>query len=213
MKLGQAAMEGLRAQVTGLLAPDEELVVVGAAALPGTAYLTEKKEAELSAFFSPAFLQEAKNLEERYGIYRERLTLKFGSTSGCEKESVPWKLAEKYNVSARLETGEGGILAALWKMAEASQVGLEVDLRRIPIRQETIEVCERLEVNPYKLYSAGCMLTGMKNGTAYVLACRRLGFPAQIIGETRSGNDRLLYSGENARYLERPQPDELLRFL
>ena len=35
-----------------------------------------------------------------------------------------------------------GFLSALWKMAEASEVGLEADFRKVPIRQETIEVCE-----------------------------------------------------------------------
>ena len=37
---------------------------------------------------------------------------------------------------------EGGIFAALWEMAAAKNVGLSVDLKNIPIRQHTIEVCE-----------------------------------------------------------------------
>ena len=35
---------------------------------------------------------------------------------------------------------------------------MDVDLRRIPIRQETIEVCERLDVDPYKLEAKGSVL-------------------------------------------------------
>lgn len=65
-------------------------------------------------------------------------------------------------------TEEGGILSGLWKMAEASGVGLDVDLRRIPIRQETIEVCERLDVDPYKLESEGTVLLGTGQGDALV---------------------------------------------
>ena len=38
-------------------------------------------------------------------------------------------------------------------MAEASQVGLEMDFTKVPIRQETIEICEIFDVNPYKLQS------------------------------------------------------------
>ena len=45
--------------------------------------------------------------------------------------------------------GEGGFLSALWKMAEASQVGLEMDFSKVPIRQETIEICEIFDINPY----------------------------------------------------------------
>ena len=41
---------------------------------------------------------------------------------------------------------------------------------------------------------------------------RREGIMAAVIGQTNSGNDRLLYSGGNARYLERPAKDEINRF-
>ena len=52
-------------------------------------------------------------------------------------------------VSAMHDVTEGGIFGALWEMAEASGVGLEIDLKKIPIRQETVEVCEFFGVNPY----------------------------------------------------------------
>ncbi|MFR4380869.1 MAG: hypothetical protein ACLT3R_00630 [Roseburia sp.] len=34
---------------------------------------------------------------------------------------------------------EGGILALLWEMAESSGVGIEADLKKMAIRQETVE--------------------------------------------------------------------------
>ena len=43
-------------------------------------------------------------------------------------------------------------------------MGFEVDLYRIPVRQETIEVCERYELNPYRLLSSGCVLAAADNG-------------------------------------------------
>ena len=107
--------------------------------------------------------------------------------------------------------GEGGILSALWKMAEASQVGLQADLRKIPIRQETIEVCERFDLNPYYLMSEGALLIGIPSGENLVQEYRRMGLPAAVIGRTSSGNDRLLYSGGNVRYLDRPAQDEIYK--
>ena len=211
MRLGQAAMEALRAEVSGQLIPGEELVAVGACALPGTAALTAKMREQLRPFFSEAFLREAQGLSEKFGIHRESIQPEEEALP--EGAATPWELAVKYGADALYEAGEGGILAALWKVAEASQVGLRVDLRRIPVRQETIEICERLDVNPYQLFSEGCLLTGMKNGTSFVQACKKRGYPARIIGETTDGNDRLLFSGTNVRYLERPRPDELHRFL
>ena len=96
----------------------------------------------------------------------------------------------------------------IWKMAEASGVGLSADLRSVPIRQETIEICEIFDVNPYKLLSGGSILMGIHGGDAFVQQLRREGIMAAVIGQTDSGNNRLLYSGGNARYLERPAEDE-----
>lgn len=51
-------------------------------------------------------------------------------------------VAARSGVSAMHDITEGGIFGALWEMAEASGVGLEIDLKKIPVRQETIEICE-----------------------------------------------------------------------
>lgn len=196
MKLGQVAMERLRAEVTGILRPGEELLVVGPVALSGTVLLTETSYEFLRRFFSESFLREAENLEKKYG------------TGSPAEESRAWKAAAEAGASALIPLGESGVLGALWKMAEASNVGLTVDLRRIPIRQETIEICERLDINPYKLWSRGGFLAGIPSGEGLVQICQQLGIMAAVIGQTNKGNDRLLYSGENVRYLERPGRDE-----
>ena len=118
------------------------------------------------------------------------------------EEDVFWKEA---GFSALYFTENGGILSGLWKMAEASGVGMDVDLRRIPIRQETIEVCERLDVDPYKLEAKGSVLIGTAQGDALVRELEAHGIHAAVIGYADNGNDRLLHSGEITRYLERPR--------
>ena len=118
------------------------------------------------------------------------------------EEDVFWKEA---GFSALYFTENGGILSGLWKMAEASGVGMDVDLRRIPIRQETIEVCERLDVDPYKLETKGSVLIGTAQGDVLVRELEAHGIHAAVIGYADSGNDRLLHSGEITRYLERPR--------
>ena len=148
----------------------------------------------LREFFAERFLEDAVKLPEGYG-------------TGTENDKI-WKMAEESGASARYRMGEGGFLAALWKMAEASGVGLSADLRSVPIRQETIEICEILDVNPYKLLSGGSILMGIHGGDAFVQQLRREGIMSAVIGQTDSGNNRLLYSGGNARYLERPAEDE-----
>lgn len=197
MRLGKAALEALQAEVTGCLIPGDEIVVVGAIALEGTSKIAFQEYTYLQKFFSTGFLEEACILPQKYGVGKP------------EKNSEAWKMAEEYKASALFEIGSGGILGAIWKMAEASGVGLQADLRRIPIRQETIEICEKFDLNPYKLLSEGAFLAGVSGAEALVQACEKKGIMAAVIGRTDRGNDRLLYSGENARYLERPSRDEI----
>ena len=134
-------MEALQAEISGLLTPGNELVVAGAIALYGTAQIAREKHEILREHFSEGFLREAENLRTLYGTADEINVKEAGAT-------------------AFYAMGEGGFLSALWKMAEASQVGLEMDFSKVPIRQETIEICEIFDINPYKLNSEGAVLIG-----------------------------------------------------
>ena len=227
MRLGQAAMEALRAEITGCLKPGDELVVACPVALKGTSVIAKSKKDKLAERFSAGFIQNCISLWDSYGAQREvesqtaaneqsdtHSDTQAGAQAGqSEKHGVVWKIAEEAGASALYAMGEGGFLSALWKMAEASEVGLEADFRKVPIRQETIEVCEIFDLNPYKLQADGAVLIGIRGGEALIQRLRNEGFMAEIIGQTNSGNDRLLYSGGSARYLERPAEDELYQLL
>jgi hydrogenase maturation factor len=103
----------------------------------------------------------------------------------------------------------GGVFGALWEMAESAGVGLEIELKKIPIRQETVEICEYFDLNPYKLFSGGCMLMAAPDGNALAATLAEAQIPAVVIGKTTAGNDRVLLQGEERRFLETAQTDEL----
>lgn len=195
MRLGKERLEALRAEITGELHAGEELIVTRWIARKGTNLAVASRYAELNKYFSDSFLREALELGEDTCVTEE------------------WKIAEKFGVSAILALGEGGILAGLWKMAEAGGTGLSVWLRRIPIRQETIEICERLDINPYQLQSEGALLIGAVNGDMLAEEFEKHGIRAAVIGHAQKGNDRLLYNQENIRYLDRPKKDEIYKIL
>ena len=54
------------------------------------------------------------------------------------------------------------------EIGAASKVGLEVDLQKIQLRQETVEICEYFNLNPYMLISSGCMLIVTDNANLLV---------------------------------------------
>ena len=194
MKLGQQAMEALKSQIDGALEIGDDLVVAGVIAIEGTQILIEKEKEKLLEYFSDGFL--------------------WNTVRTLEKCRVPEMLSEPFKdeIHARYDLGTGGVLSGLWKMTEASGTGLRADLRAIPVRQETIEICERLDVNLYKLLSDGAVLLGCTDGAKVVQECLHQKIPAEVIGKAVEGNDRLLYSGGLTRYLERPSQDELTRF-
>ena len=106
---------------------------------------------------------------------------------------------------------EGGILGPLRELAEASDVGLEIDLKAIPFRQETIEICEHFGLNPYYLISSGCMLMAAEKGHDLVRELKQAGIPAAVIGKATKGPARRILNGSEAAFLERPRTDELYK--
>lgn len=168
----------------------QDIVMVKWAGMEGMLRLAEEKEEELSRRFAPAFLRQIENVREEIFSLKEIRT------------------AVKEGVSAIYEIGEGGIYAALWRLSEKAGTGLEADLRRIPVLQETIEVCEYLHLNPYRLASAGSLLFVTEQGEAAVQALLRDGAEAAVIGSLRDDNDKIIRNGEERRFIDRPAPDE-----
>ncbi len=108
---------------------------------------------------------------------------------------------------------EGGIFGALWEIGAASNVGLEIDLKAIPIKQETVEICEFFDINPYQLISSGSMLMIAADGKELVEALAKEGVCATVIGKVIAGNDRVIVRDDERRFLEPPKTDELYKVL
>lgn len=94
MRLGQAAMEALRAEITGCLKPGDELVVACPVALKGTSVIAKNKKDKLAERFSAGFIQNCVSLWDAYGA-----------------GSIVWKIAQEADASALYAMGEGGFLS------------------------------------------------------------------------------------------------------
>lgn len=173
--------------------PGMDIVVSKWIGIEGTAILAKEKEKELLSKYSTTFIDRAKDLDAYISVLSEAA------------------VAVRSGVSAMHDVTEGGIFGALWEMAEASGVGLEIDLKKIPVRQETVEICEFFGLNPYELISSGCMLMAAADGNLLVHELEKAGIPASVIGKATDGNDRVLYNEEEKRFLEPPKPDELYK--
>lgn len=172
---------------------DQDIVLLKWIGLEGTFRVMREKEEELSKRFVPTFLNQIQMLEPE--IFSEKALF----------------LAKDFGVSAMHQITSGGILAALWEFAESSGVGMEVDLKKMSIKQETVEVCEYFHLNPYQLTSAGSILIATDRGEELVSKFAEEGIWATILGRTTEDKARVILGGEEKRFLDRPAADELLK--
>lgn len=145
-------------------------------------------------------------LRERYPAYLVEEAMDFDRYLSVLPEA---EIALKHGVCAMHDASEGGILGALWELAEGAGTGLTVDMRKLPLRQETVEVCECCGVNPYELLSGGCLIMATWDGPGLQHALERAQIPAALVGKVTDSHDRLLLNGEETRYLDRPRTDSI----
>lgn len=168
------------------LAANQDLLVVNWIAMEASIQLAAIYEKELLRRFTPVFVSHIKELFQYLSVVQEA------------------RAAFRYHAAAVLPIEEGGIFGALWELAEGAGLGLEVDVRAIPVKQETIEVCELLHKNPYQLSSAGSLLIAAEDGEHLRKSLMAEGMSAVVIGRLTEGRDRILFHGEEKRFLELP---------
>lgn len=120
-------------------------------------------------------------------------------------------VAMQAGATAMHDVSEGGIFGALWELAESSGVGLEVDFKNLPVRQETIEVCEYFDLNPYQLISGGSLLIVTDHGLDLVRELEKEGIRAAVAGKITANHDRVVIKDGERRFLELPGTDEIYR--
>ena len=176
----------------GIFAPGQDLVVAGAIAKKGARAAVDKKREVLESRFSGLFLWK---LEEALNE-KLNLTPELMASAGATE----WEYIE-----------EDGILAALWNLSGAYAQGITFSLLKFPVRQEIIEVCELLDLNPYRLWSGECVLMAADHGEDLVERLAEEGIFAKVIGKVEKGIARKMTGVGGTGYLERPQPDEIYK--
>ena len=170
-------------EVTGSLVPGMELLIIGCAGKSGTAEVTRAHESLLRDKLPDSIVDRA-----------------LGFDPGCRSGEII-EILKNAGVSMYAQAGSAGICRGLWDVAEAGGVGLEVKLELIPIAQETVEICEVLDMDPYTLPSFGCFLAGCNEPEPVLTTLRDKGFECFTVGRATSGADRVLLTGSTRRYL------------
>lgn len=187
--IGKAKREKISTYHT--VSPGQDIVVTKTIGIHGTSKLFHKKEADLQKLFPAYFIENGKRLGDNLSIIEEAAT------------------AIRSDACTMHDLSSGGIFAGLWEIAEAAGVGLEVDLKQIPIKQETVEVCEVFSLNPYELLSDGSLLIICNNGAKMVESLNEVNIQATVIGKIKEGKEKIIRNDDEIRYLDRPKSDEI----
>lgn len=176
------------------VAAGQDIVITKWIGLEGTSIIASAKEDALKQRYSQDFIDRAKDFIQYISVVDEAM------------------IARDFGVSAMHDITEGGVFGALWEVAAAGDLGLTVDLKKIPLKQETVEVCEFFDLNPYQLISSGSMLIACDRGHDLVECLKRKNIHSAVVGKFTEGHDRIIiYDEDETRYLEPPKADELYK--
>ena len=191
---------------TALAGFDGQVILMTSfAGLEGSAILGFEKEKELSRQFSASLVQTAKEAADHLSVRSAAEILwRLSGESGFCKNGI-----RMVNLS------EGGFYAGLWKLAEKTHCGVDVDLKKVPILQETIEIANFFDIDPYWMESAGSLLAAIPAGKAeeVLTGLAESNIPAAVIGTLNDTNQKIIRNGDEMRFLDRPQADSLRKIL
>lgn len=175
--------------------PGFEVVMTKSIAVGGTGIISNLKKEILSERFINTYVDNCKDLIHHISIEKEaEIVLK-----NCE--------AALHDVST------GGVFAGMWELTSANGLGVKIELNKIPVWQETVEVAEVFDINPYMLDGTGSLLIVTKEGEYVAGLLRENGINAEVVGTITKEKSRVLVNDDEIRYLEPQRGDEIYKFL
>ena len=174
-----------------------QIVMTKWAGMEGSCILAQERE-DLQKVFPETLLHRMRSLGGLLSVKKEAVI--------CAEEGALYLT----------DLSEGGFYAALWRLSKKAQRGLRVDLKSVPVLQETIEIANYFDIDPYRMRSAGSLLAVTDDAERLTARLAKSGIYAVRIGELSpdpKDHDKILTNGEEIRYLDLPQPDELLKIM
>ena len=172
-----------------------DIVMAGTIAIGTTSIITNLYENKLREKFHDTFVDDCLKISEFIDI----------------KDIT--EIAGGQNIAYMHRVSDGGVFAAAWEMASAVNLGIEIDIKKIPVWQETIEIAEVFEYNPYMTDGTGAVLIATRDGKTLVEKLKDKGIYAEVIGNITSGKDRVVMNGDEKRFLEPPRGDEIYKIV
>lgn len=113
-------------------------------------------------------------------------------------------------VTAMHDVTEGGVYGGVFELICASGKGAKIDKRAIQVAEETREICELFEIDPFNALGEGSLVVSVRPEKAERVqtALVKAGIQSFNIGEVTRAEDRIIVVDESGeRRLEYPEKD------
>jgi len=116
-------------------------------------------------------------------------------------------------VTAMHDPTEGGLLAALWELAEASGRSLVVDIDAVPVPELSERICRVFGLDPYATIASGALLLTARSSAADAIcqALEQAGIRCTTIGRVEAGQGVWIEKNSARTRCPRPERDEITR--
>jgi hydrogenase expression/formation protein HypE len=164
-------------------------------ARPGDALVVTRGPAvETTGLLTTLFPDQVDLPPETLAVAQERL-----ADTGVVRDALA--ASEAGAVSAMHDATEGGLLGALFEMADSAGVRLSVESESVPTMAGVCETCETLGLDPWRATTGGTLVVAVApdDADAVVAALDDRGTPAAVVGQVESGDGVARDGKEQAR--------------
>ncbi len=174
----------------------DKLVITKHIGIEGTSIIAKELETILTEKLGPEKVTEAQEFDKHLSVVKEGV------------------IAGKYKAKYMHDITEGGVYGAVWEASMATKKGILVHEDKIPIRPVTKEICDILDLDPYRLIASGSMviIIGAEDFIELESELKANGIKATAIGEITEEGIYYVKDGEKL-VLESPGSDELYKAL
>lgn len=170
----------------------DDMILTKGAAVETTAILARSFPRTIKKALGPKLFEQARGYLFKVSTVKDAL--------GAASVGI-----HRNGVTAMHDATEGGVVAAVLELANASGLGVEVNIDEIPISDETRQICKFFRINPLTSLSEGTLIIASRpNKTANVLnKLKSGGIRSHVIGRltkvrsakaiTKRGRVRLKY--------------------
>lgn len=169
---------------------NDDIIVTKELCLEGTYIAVNDFKDYFQDILTSSEILEANNFLDKISVVKEGL------------------IAGRFGVNSMHDITEGGVLGALWEVAEASGKGFKVYYEKMPVNKIAQKICNSVNIDPLGLISSGSMLITCSNGYKLIELLNKNGIKASIIGKITESGGWIFKEGKDIEVCP-PKRDEL----